>query len=249
MNPKLKFVLLHQPLLHWQDKEMQRYFCLMAELKIQGYGASYPVDRVYALDSHDWISTHFVAFHETTKGWEPLLAYKVTLLDEDLFYGLPFLGLTAFNDATPEHQECVKEIVENAIQSGRRMAYTGAWTIHPDLRKDPAMRELLRRVAIGTHALIMTTFGIDESICTGVTKFKTHEAQQALGYQLIQGKDGRELPGYPKKSLMGTEIVGLHLKEISREGKEMADSLKFMWRNRIEIGTFPTRRLDKKVAA
>jgi hypothetical protein len=246
---RVKFVMLHQPLLCWEDKEVQRFFGLMATLKIQGYEVNYPRSKSYALDTFDWISSHFIAFTEGSEGPEPVMAYRFTSYEECLFYGMRFLGLAVFDDGTEAHRNTVREIVNKGLQKGRSITYSSAWTVNPKIRGDKAFQETLRGYLIGSHALYQNTYGVDESICTGVERFKAHLTQERIGYQLLKDASGTVLPTFSRPTLNQEKVFGLHLPCLSEESQRIAESLQFMWKAKIELGSHPTRKHSDKIAA
>lgn len=235
LESNLKIVILESPYDHWDHPLVQQLFPKIISLKLAGYRNEYPYG-VLPVDTSDFVATHHLVCREEHGELTPIMGYKITKLDRCRVHGIGFPALTLAKAAgADQHAEAVQEIVTRCESAGINISYDSSWTIHPSLKEDRTLRDLLKNLTTAMLVRYHLESGTQEQLGMGVLRFKTDRYFQNMGYQLLK-KKWRELPPFDHPFLLGEKVVLMHSPNFSESALAMGQQFQELWDARITIG-------------
>lgn len=248
----LRIVVMKNPFGLWSSPEAVPFMELfhgMIGLKLRGYGAEYP-EGVLPVDTSDFIATHLLVCHQREGRLQPLTGFKSTLSSDcDLHrVSFPALGLVQSAEASP-HIEYVKATMERCQAAGSRLAYTGSWTIEPELRKNRELAQILVGLFRATYIFHHLDAGVDEIFTGGTMRFKADVLLGRLGHDPLEIQ-GEKLPPIHVKHLFGEKVLLLHLRQFCEQAKASVEMYRRLWDERLILdGGLASDRKDSQRAA
>lgn len=241
----LRIVVLDNAWMKWSNPEVREFFCKIVGLKQAGYGKEYP-ESVLPVDASDFVGTHFAVCIDGRNGLEPVMAYRsITKARADAYTqtlgGLHFVqSLGAI-----EHEQAIKNILEDCERRGVNISYDSSWTIRPDIREDRELTLHLREIMQAMHTLYHAGSEVPEVIAVGATRFKMERLYEYWGYNALS-LNGKELSRLTAPSHAGSEAIVFHLAKIADRAVEDAHRFRSMWDERILLGeNAPKMRLPE----
>lgn len=237
LRHKLKMVILKGSAEIWsqcEDNGFKNLFYKMVQLKLRGYEAEYP-KGVLPVDSTDFFADHILICEESQGELIPLSGIKSTTLKESRFRKVSFPGLSLVQaaQATP-HIEAMEKLIEHCLDHDKNLAYTGSWTILPEVRKNRPLTQEITRHFHAAYIFHHLENEVDEIITGGTMRFKADQFFGKMGHDLFCFQD-QPLKPIHVKHLFGEKVQILHLKKFRNEALEQAQLLKDCWDKRIEI--------------
>lgn len=240
-NPdNIRVVVLDRAHAHFADSSLRNFFADVMALRLTGYGHEYP-SQVVPIDTSDFFSTQIVTCEELPQGQlVPLSSYKMVSARRCKEYHKEFSGLSVPRGAKDgsAHAELVRQIVASAEARGEDVGYCGSWTIHPRIRQNELLTQLIRNIVYCTHLNWQLQYNVKEMLIVGVQRFKTDKYQESIGYKRLQVGD--EILGpYGHPDLWDEPIAMLHLTQPSEKTLALAQRYQSYWDNRIAMGDAP----------
>jgi hypothetical protein len=243
LNPRrLRIVILDSPYDSLGTPEAQALFAKLVALKLKGYGAEYQYG-VLPLDQSDFIATHFMVCQERDGELHPIMAYKSVKEPKCRQHGITFASCAHLSRCAKDDKNllAVEKIIEEANARSSLMAYDGAWTIDPLIRKDRALVTELKNLFTCIQVNHYAQFGKFDLLLVGVLRFKTEKIFQDWGYKPLNWK-GEQLQPFQSPSLR--EAVWLHhARAFSEQALELSARYTSYWENRIEIEKIRTEHV------
>lgn len=233
----LKMVVLKNPYSLWMQNdspEFQDLFHKIVGLKLRGYGAEYP-EGVLAVDTSDFVATHLLVCRQDRSALIPLMGFKTTLLRDCQKHRISFPGLGLVQAAeAPQHVQAVKKIIDRCQQQEKQLAYTGGWTIDPEVRQNRALTKELNEWFHTLYVLFHLENQIDEIITGGTVRFKADSMVLKMGHNPLQSEQGA-LPPISVKHLFDEKVLVTHLTSFSENAIERTKPYRQVWMERIEL--------------
>jgi hypothetical protein len=245
--PSLKVVALECPYDNWSSDATQEAFGRMVGLKLQGYREEYPYG-ILPVDATDFVATHHMVCeeytvdgpHGTTREMRPIMAYKSVRWARCRVHRLPFpLVAVAKACGQSELERTVRSILERCEATGKDVFYDSAWTMRPDVRKDPARKKLLHRIMRGIYVLAhreRVAAEEAELLCMATLRLRTDHLFEWWGYRrLMLGES--VLPSFAMVPYFDERVAAFHLRDgFSREALDEAAACEQLWADRLHVG-------------
>ncbi|MDR3606231.1 MAG: hypothetical protein P4M08_02495 [Oligoflexia bacterium] len=227
----IEIVVIESPYDTLGDPEVRDLFSRLAALKIEGYRAVYEYG-VLPVDTYDFVATHYLVCRKNQGRPEILTGYKTVTLQKCLKHRLVFPGMALLRSAgATSHCLALEELLGQFAANPDKVSYSSSWTINPEVRKNPALKNLLKdlmTVMLAAHEL---EIGTVERLGCGVPKVKSDQYFQSLGYQRMTYR-GDILPPFSQPSLVGESAVLLHGTEYTEEALRVVERYRDFWQAR-----------------
>lgn len=225
---KLRCVVLDRVYDLWSDPVAQGLFQGLVDLKRAGFGKEYGYG-VLPVDTHDLTSTHFAMVEERDGCLVPLMAARMTTVERARLFNmtLPALQLCALA-AAPYHGSAVQQLIDRCASEGRKLAYWGLWTIHPEARADPALSTLLAKSLGGLGHLLARESGVTDQILGATLRFKVDRTGRSWGFEPML-LDGAPLPPLEVAHLLGEPVLLMHQAKPSDAILRLMDEMASLW--------------------
>lgn len=239
--PKIKIVLLSNPVSTWDDPLTRDLFFQLISLKLKGYGRSYP-DGVIAVDSVDFIADHLLLCEERRDGGlRVLMGYKSVLQSRCEHYHFPFPALPLLKSSkADQYIPKIEKILADAKKRGEELAYSSSWTIDEHAQQNRELNRYLRKLfttmIVGYHR----DHNIPQWMTCGVVRFRTDEYFNFLGGQALTD-------AFAQYSLEGEPVRMFHIAQHSEQALASAAENEHVWKNRLYIApkTEVTENVEK----
>lgn len=246
---KLKIIILesfYDCLLDPQIKERAKSFFIdLMELKLRGYLAEYPYGYM-PFDTTDFIATHHAVCEERDGRLVPLMAYRSILGLKAETHLLTFPLLKLMKDiGEPKYVEAVSEFMEECRKKNRPLSFDSAWTIDPEIRKDEALTQELRRIMMGIHVLYHKEIDKSAILAGGVVRFKMERLYRYWGY-LPLDLNKVELPNVALPFMFNEQVKMFKLTNFSFQAISESEGVRALWEKRTVLAT--TTQEKKKAA-
>lgn len=233
----LKIVIMKSPFRLWAkggDPAFATLFHEMIGLKLRGYGAEYP-EGVMPVDTSDFIATHLLVCRTHGDRLVPLTGFKSTLLSDCEAHrvAFPALGLVQAAESAP-HVSYVRQTMARVQAAGLTLAYTGSWTIEPELRRDRALAQELVALFKAMYVFHHLDEKVDEVFTGGTIRFKADVLLGRLGHDPIV-HEGETLPPLRVRHLFDEPVSLLHLKSFTKSARDGVEPYRGIWENRLVI--------------
>ena len=238
MNSKYRIVIIESPYANWGELGVPDFFSKIVSLRKAGFGGVYPPE-VLPVDTADFIGNHFIICEETPENLEPVLIYKSISSQRCRAHNLtfPLIGLAQAAKADFPFR-VLSELLVEYQNRGHDPFYNGGWTIKPEIRKDREKVGILKSIMMGVEVLFHQELSHDFSktvvFSGGAIRFKVPEYLASYGFKPITF-EGNPLDPIHVVHLGGEPASFLYLTEFSPEAKQAAESIKYLWSNRIHF--------------
>ncbi len=191
---RLRLITLECPYDLMGQEKVQELFAKTLDLKIQGYLKEYPYG-ILPIDTTDFIGDHMILAQEWGGKLTPIMAQRSVSLERCQIHHLPFPGLQLLEGVpnAETHRSVLSRLVEAEKSKNGRITYDSSVTIHPRVRENPILKQVVRDLIWVQHVLHHENVGTSLNITMAVTQFKMDQAFRIVGYRPLINQES-ELP-------------------------------------------------------
>ena len=223
----LRLFVIECPLEQWDDENVRALFGDLIGLKLLGFGAFHKAG-VLPVDTTDFFGRHYLSCVDSGDGPRLLAAFRAVDLERCRSFNLPFAAESLARSAgAPLHAKALGEFVGR----GDPVAYIGSWTMHPAVRRNPALRDALREHFSLGAILFLREAGVPRIVVGATLRFKVDRLLASVGYRPLSS-DGQALPPIAVKHLHEEPVQLMVLDGCTADVLERAESLRGLWNRR-----------------
>lgn len=216
-------------------------------MKVLGYQSEYPYG-VLPIDTSDFVGVHILLCEENGTTLEPLMGFKSITAQRCKIHNLPFPVFNILSGADlPDHRKALEIIMHEIQEKNEQVAYNSSWTIHPDIRHNP----ILRQLCIDMTAVFLLKYYEDYKIphvLAGATlRFKVDRLKKFVGFEHVT-LNGTKLANFECKPFFGETVSLMYMNRFRDEARFWANRYKPYWENRITIAN-SSKEAQIKIAA
>lgn len=230
-----RLVQLDSPVEQWHDPLARYLFEEMIALRIAGYGRKYP-PGVIPFDVSCWYATHFLVCDDR-KEMRPVMGFQQVTLQRYPRHYAAFAPLSSCRQAgCARHVQAMEELVARFENRPEKLAYTGGFTVDPELRADRELIGELCRLMVALQYLFHEEAGEGHEIVTAPTiRFKMDSLLSAYGFvPLLDGDDGAGTVTFA--SYAGEEVRFMWGRDFNQDMVQLAEKYRSWWDNRLLLG-------------
>lgn len=234
---RLRYVVFDNLYRGFHHESVQHLFGKIAALKLSGYRSKHQ-DGVLPLDSTDFVGTHVLICgdSEGENPGTPLAGFKSVALSTCDKHMLSFPPVSLIRSCVPtpvKHEKKILEMISEARAEKRDIYYNGSWTVAPETRSDPELREVLVQASF---AMLWTHYASRNQhpvIAAAVVRFGVDANKRFIGF-----RDFVEDPGKDEEVIRTPHFSMSDLKlmiqdSLSDDGQRLCELFATAWKNRM----------------
>ncbi|MBY0415697.1 MAG: hypothetical protein K2Q18_16100, partial [Bdellovibrionales bacterium] len=244
----VEIVVLRCPYMNMENPFTRELFSKMMHLKYKGYGNRHLAGTL-PLDATDFVADHpLICVRDPKLGLIPITGSKVINYNTCKFFNMDFALETCFTKGENFlHLDALYQIIQEALKNDQTIAYHGGYTIDSEIVKTDEERALVRELFMAITTLYFKENNISELLGFGVPKYKTEHFFYQWGYTRCKVQ-GVELAEFPVYFLPGANGILMHLKEFSSGINDLSEKFRFIWNQKINVGSIAPKREKALIA-
>lgn len=238
---KYKVVIIDSLWESIENEQAQKFIYKIFRAKKRGYSGRH--EGFYLpLGKEDFVCLHILICKLVKGEYEPICISKIILSSQCRKYNIEHPMISTMRGYFEERYfSHVKSMIEDLIEDGKEISYSGGFTIDRSLLEGRQEMSLLKEIYCAIHGLVHLDRGVDTVFGFGCPRLKTDELFEKWGILKIS-LDGQAPLGFPK-GLNGEEVrcMSVRADQLSFFSHKMFQKYKQLWLERheelIPIGT------------
>lgn len=219
--------------------------------KVNSFLGSYPYGML-PFGAADLVGTHWILCRKDQDGLHPLMGIKTIDSDRTDIFRMNFPAFEYVSDSGLEaHRNAIQHEYNEVKKMGRPLGYVGSWVVAPEVRNDPALGKLCKKMSSALISRWIDEFDIRTAISFASLRFHVEKFHAYLGVTRLTGPNNEHLPDFKARpSFDEPACVSVFYRKNHSEAakQDMADSQP-LWEKRIVIASDRSPLFQQKPAA